>query len=92
MGAKTRARLTQERTVHLRYAQLLSLSSSVRGKLIYGIEKIMGVTGSRGQRENVMFKIWPRPFFCDGSNTPARAVIGRKKATAHIGGEPFALG
>ena len=62
MGAKTRGRLTQDRTVCLRYAQLLSLSSSVRGKLIYAIEKIMGVTDSKGQRENVMFKIWPRPF------------------------------
>ena len=50
MGAKTRARVTQERTVRLRYAQLLSLSSSVRGKLI---KKIMGVTGSKGQCENV---------------------------------------
>ena len=85
MGVKTRARLTQERTVRLRYAQLLSLSSSVRGKLI----KIMGVTGSKGQRENVKSG---HAHFCDGSNTPARAVGGRKKATAHIGGEPFALG
>ena len=41
MGAKTRARLTQERTVRLRYAQL---SSSVRGKLI---EKIMNAVTRR---------------------------------------------
>ena len=60
--------------------------------LLYaGIEKSMGVTGSKGQRENVMSKSG-HAHFCDGSNTPARAVGGRKKATAHIGGEPFALG
>ena len=29
-------------------------------------------------------------YFCDGSNTPARAVGGRKKAIAHIEGELFA--
>ena len=50
----------------------------------------MGVTGSKGQRENVMFKIWPHLFFCDGSNMPARAVGSSKEATAHIGGEPSA--
>ena len=58
-------------------SQLLSLSSTVRRKLIYAVEKIMGVPGSKGQRENV--KIWPC-LFCDGSNTPARAV------GTHIGG------
>ena len=46
MGAKTCARLTQERTVRLLYAQLLSLSSSVHRKLIYAIENIMGVPGA----------------------------------------------
>ena len=76
MGAKTRARLTQERTVCLRYAQLLSLSSSVYTREAH-LRKIMGVTGSKGQRENVMCKIWPRLFcVCDGSNMPARAVGG----------------
>ena len=42
------------------------------------------VPGSKGQRENQNLAM---PIFCDGSNTPARAVGGRKRATAHIGGE-----
>ena len=39
MGEKTRARLTQERTVRLHYAQWLSLPASVRGKLILRYRK-----------------------------------------------------
>ena len=49
MGVITRARLTYERTVRLQYVQLLSLSSLVGRKLIYAIEKIRGVPGSKGK-------------------------------------------
>ena len=57
---------------------------------IYAIENIMGVAGSKGQRENVMSK-------SGHAHVLVMALIrlrvpyigGRKKAT---GGEPFALG
>ena len=51
----------------------------------------MGVPGSKGQCENVMLKSG-HAYFCDGSNTPAHAVGGRKKASVHIGREQFAPG
>ena len=60
-------------------------------RILEPLKKMGGTPGLKKVNELVCSER-DHSYFCNGSNTPARAAGGRKNATTHNGGEPFALG
>ena len=90
-GVKINARLPRsKRFASIMHSDVL-LRPLVSAGILEPLKKMGGTPRLKKVKELVCSKR-DHSHFCNGSNTPARAAGGRKNATTHNGGEPFAPG